>query len=70
VAISKESIVGGVIFWCAARPAAVQLAAACVHARNALTRASCLFCARRIALLLPVGIFVFKNAEEGEGPPQ
>jgi hypothetical protein len=25
---------------------------------------------RRVALLLPVGIFVFKNAEEGEGPPK
>ncbi len=35
----------------------------------ALTRVLRLPCSRlRIALLVPVGVFVFKNAEEGEGP--
>ena len=59
VAISKESIVGGVIFWCAA--------AACAACGCSAHMLKCVAVCR-IALLTPVGVFVFKNAEEGEGP--
>jgi hypothetical protein len=39
-----------------------------MRTRNADASHSVVPC--RVALLLPVGIFVFKNAEEGEGPPK
>jgi nitrite reductase/ring-hydroxylating ferredoxin subunit len=63
VAISKESIIGGVLFWYAQ--------AQCVRLRCSIQRVRVLTShalPRRIALLVPVGVYVFRNAEEGEGP--